>query len=168
MENPIKILTTKGSLPSEESIRFLGVTIDNKLTWSAHINNIITKLSTNEILLGKSKHLMNQDAKRLIYFTHIHSHLTYANTVWSNHITGKHKKKTIEKIQKYCMRIITRSPPNTHTDPLFKSQKIMKFEELRRLEQCNLIYKIKNKLLPKPILELFNSLGKKTHHYNTR
>ena len=93
MENPIKILTTEGPLPSEESIRFLGVTIDNKLTWTAHTNNIITKLSTNKILLGKSKYLMNQDAKRLIYFAHIHSHLTYANTVWSNHITGKQKKK---------------------------------------------------------------------------
>ena len=66
------------------------------------------------------------------------------------------------------MRTITRRPHNTHTDPLFKSLKIMKFEELRRLEQCKLAYKIKNKLLPKPILELFDSLGKKTHHYNTR
>ena len=73
---------------------------------------------------------MNQDAKRLIYFTHIHSHLTYANTVWSNHITGK-QKKTIEKIQKYCVRTITKIPHNTHTDPLFRSLKIMKFEELR-------------------------------------
>ena len=35
---------------------------------------------------------MNQDAKRLIYFAHIHSHLTYANTVWSAHISRKQKK----------------------------------------------------------------------------
>ena len=44
----------------------------------------------------------------------------------------------------------------------------MKFEDLIRFEQSKLAYKIKNKLLPKPILELFDSLGKKTHQCNTR
>ena len=129
MENPIKIQTTEGPLPSETSTRFLGVIIDNKLNWMTHINNLITKLNTNKILIGKSKLLMNQDAKRLIYFAHIHSHLMYANTVWSTHISGK-QKKTIGKIQKYCLRSIANKPYNTHTDPLFKSLKIMKFEDL--------------------------------------
>ena len=110
---------------------------------------------------------MNQDAKRLIYFTLIHSHLTYTNTVWSTHISGK-QKKIIEKIQKYCLRSIVKKPHYTHTDPLFKSLKIMKFEDLRCLEQCKLAYKVKNKLMPKAIMELFDSLGKKKHQYNTR
>ena len=77
-------------------------------------------------------------------------------------------EKTIDKIQKYCVRSIAKRPHNTHTDPLFKSLKIMKFKDLMQLEQCKLAYKIKNKLLPKPILELFDSIGKKTHQYNTR
>ena len=92
MNNPIKILTSEGPLPSEESIWFLGVTIDNKLMWSAHTNNLLAKLSINKILLGKSKHLMNKETKRLIYFAHIHSHLAYVNTVWSTYISGKQKK----------------------------------------------------------------------------
>ena len=86
MNNPIKILTIKESLPSVISTRFLGVTIDNKLTWTTHVDNLITKLRANKILLSKSKYLMNQEAKRLIYFAHIHSHLMYANTVWSTNI----------------------------------------------------------------------------------
>ena len=44
----------------------------------------------------------------------------------------------------------------------------MKFDDIVRLEQCKLAYKIKNRLMPSPILELFNTLGKKTHRYNTR
>ena len=91
IEKPIRILTPEGTLPREESTKFLGVTIDNKLTWTQHIDNIITKLNTNKILLGKSKHLLNQSAKRQIYFAHIHSYLAYANTVWSNYTTGKQK-----------------------------------------------------------------------------
>ena len=147
-------------MPSDESTKFLGVVIDNKLTWTQHIDNIITKLNTNKILLCKTKHLMNQPAKRQIYFVHIHSHLAYANMVWSNY-TMENKKKTLEKIQKYCVRAISRKPYKTHTDPLFNSLKIMKFEEIRWLEQCKLTYKIRKKLLPKPIIELFEKTGKK-------
>ena len=167
MDNPIKILTTEEPLPSVISTKFLGVTIDNKLTWTYHTDNLIRKLSANKILLSKAKYLMNPEAKRLIYFAHIHSHLTYANTVWSINISKK-QKTLIEKIQKYCLRSIAKKKHNSHTDPLFKLLKIMKFDDITRLEQSKLAYKIKNKLMPTPILELFDTLGKKSHRYNTR
>ena len=80
----------------------------------------------------------------------------------------KKTEKTIEKIQKYCLRSIAKETRNSHTDPLFKLLKIMKFDDIIRLEQSKLAYKIKNRLMPIPILELFNTLGKKMHRYNTR
>ena len=46
--------------------------------------------------MSKAKYLMNPESKRLIYFAHIHSHLTYANTVWSTNITKKQKKNNRE------------------------------------------------------------------------
>ena len=44
----------------------------------------------------------------------------------------------------------------------------MKVDDIIQLEQSKLAYKIKNRLMPIPILELFDTLGKKTHRYNTR
>ena len=167
MNKEIKINTSEEPLPSVTSTRFLGVTIDNELTWHPHINNLISKISVNKLLLSKAKHLMNQESKKLIYYAHIYSHLTYANTVWSTNISKKQKKR-IEKIQKHCIRSISRRTRTSHTDPLFKQLKIIKFDDIVRLEQCKLAYKIKNRLMPTPILELFNTLGKKTHRYNTR
>ena len=89
-------------------------------------------------------------------------------TPYGAQIYKKKQKKIIEKIQKYCLRSIAKNPCNSHTDPLFKSLKIMKFEDITQLEQSKLTYKIKNKLMPIPILQLFDTLGKKTHQYNTR
>ena len=43
MDNEIKITTSEDPLPSVESTRFLGVTIDNKLTWTTHTDNLIRK-----------------------------------------------------------------------------------------------------------------------------
>ena len=95
-------------LPIVDNTKFLGVTIDNNLSWAKHINSIISKLSINKNLLAKAKHLLTPEAKRHIYYAHIHSHLTYANNVWSGHMTSK-QKNTIEKIQKHCIRSINNS-----------------------------------------------------------
>ena len=38
--------------------KFLGITIDNKLNWHDHIDNVIKKISTNKLLIGKSHKLL--------------------------------------------------------------------------------------------------------------
>ena len=43
----------------------------------------------------------------------------------------------------------------------------MKIKDLIRFELCKLAYQVKENLLPKPILDLFN-VNKKIHWYNTR
>ena len=58
-------------------------------------------------------------------------------------------------------------PKRQHTDPVFKNLRIMMIEDIIKFELCKLAYCVKEKLLPTPILELFNS-DKKTHQYNTR
>ena len=155
------------TLPTVDTTKFLGVIIDNKLTWSKHINTTISKISANKNLLAKAKHLLTPEAKKHIYYAHIHLHLIYANTVWSGHMTSK-QKKSLEKIQKHCIRSITNSKKNSHTDPQFKSLKIMKINEINRYELCKLAYRVKEKLLPKALLEMFDAQGKKMHKYSTR
>ena len=44
----------------------------------------------------------------------------------------------------------------------------MNFTELKKFELCKLAYNVKEKQSPDPIIELFNSSGKKTHRYFTR
>ena len=103
---------------------------------------------------------MTSTAKRNIYYAHIYPHLSYANTIWSCHTTPKQCKK-IGTIQKYCIRAITNKSISHHTDPMFKSLKIMKFEEIENFELCKLLFCVKEKLLPAPILNMFHTLGKK-------
>ena len=68
--------------------KFLSVTIDNKLNWREHINNIISKISVNKNLIGRSRNLLSTHAKKCIYYAHIYSHLAYTNTVWGNSVTS--------------------------------------------------------------------------------
>ena len=72
-----------------------------------------------------------------IYYSHIYSHISYANMIWSNSVTCK-QEKIINTIQKYCVKAILNTPRNTPSDPLFKSLKIMKFNEIKKFELCKL------------------------------
>ena len=60
--NTIKLGET--TLPTVDTTKFLGVHIDNKLTWSKHINTTISKISANKNLLTKAKHLLTPEAKK--------------------------------------------------------------------------------------------------------
>ena len=110
---------------------------------------------------------MTHAAKRNIYYAHIYPHLTYANTIWSGHTTAKQRKK-INTIQKYCVRAITNKSNSYHTDPMFNTLKIMKFDEIEKFETLQTLFCVKEKLIPAPIYNMFNTLGEKTHGYNTR
>ena len=166
--NPNLILKIDNSdLIKTNTTKFLGVIIDNNLSWQEHINNVIKKVSTNKLLIGKSRNFLSIAAKRNIYYAHIHSHLLYANAIWSGHMKSK-QRLNIEKIQKYCVRAIMNKHKKYHIDPLFTELKIMKIKEIEHFEHSTLGFCIKEKLLPQPILKMFHNYGRKNHPYNTR
>ena len=76
---------------------------------------------------------------------HIFSHISYANTIWSNSVTNK-QKKAIDTVQKYCIRAIKNAPRNSPIEPIYKLLRIMKFTELRKFELCKLAYSVKERL----------------------
>ena len=172
-DNPVSNITeltlnlNEKPIPLVTNTKFLGVTIDNDLTWTKHINNIIAKISVNKNLIGRSRNLLSTHAKKSVYYAHIYSHLAYAITVWGNSVTSK-QKKNIETIQKYCIRAISNKPKTFPTGNLFKSLRIMRFTEIIEYELCKLGFNLKEKLLPEPLIKLFENCSKKTHPYSTR
>ena len=159
--NPNLVLKIDNSeLLKTNTTKFLGVIIDNNLSWQEHISNVIKKVSTNKLLIGKSRNFLSTAAKHNIYYVHIHSHLQYANAIWSGQMKSK-QRINIEKIQNYCVRAIMNKPRKYHTDPLFTELKIMKIKEIEHFKHSKLGFCIKENLLPHPILKMFYNYGKK-------
>ena len=60
-----------------DSTRFLGIHIDNHLSWKTHIDVTINKLQSHKWALRNLVKIMSRHTALLLYFAHIMSHLRY-------------------------------------------------------------------------------------------
>ena len=100
-------------------VKFLGVTLDEKITWKDHIHTIEKKVTKDIGLLYRAKQLLNEESLKIVYFSYIHSHLNYANVACAS--TYYTKLKTIRYQQKHATRIIFNEYILSHSGPLLRS-----------------------------------------------
>ena len=100
------------------AIKFLGVYFDPLLNFKFHISTLKNKLAKTLYALKMSKNKLSNNSLYLLYFALFHSHLVYANIIWS--CTDSSTINSIFKLQKKAIRLISGSKFNAHTEPLFK------------------------------------------------
>lgn len=69
-------------LETVESTVFLGVTVDAKLKWSAHIAYLANKLSSAAYAVRKVRQITDVVTARLVYFSYFHSVMSYSILLW--------------------------------------------------------------------------------------
>ena len=67
------------SIKRENSLKFLGIILDEHLIWKKHIQLIGNKISKIVGVLHKTIKLINSKCLQSIYFSFIHSYINYAN-----------------------------------------------------------------------------------------
>ena len=130
----------------EKSTKFLGIFIDEAMTWKYHINHVNKKISRALFIIKQVKNLLPFDCLRSLYFALIHPHFSYGITAWSNASQVTLKRTNI--LQKRAIRTICRANYNSHTEPLFKKLNIMKLKEQYEYEAAILMYKFVHNKLP--------------------
>ena len=146
--------------------KFLGLYIDECLTWEYHVKNVMNKISCNAYLLNRIKKIIPKKFMRQMYFSYIHSIIDYGLTLWGPMIDKLLLNKLITQ-QKKIVRILDGAKFNTSTPPLFKKFRILKLTDQIEIGLAKFGYQFSNKELPNPILKLCLS-NDDTHQYNTR
>jgi hypothetical protein len=99
---------------------FLGLTIDETLSWKQRIEQVLNKMCSACYALRNIKHIVSVDTLTVIYFAHIHSIVSYGVIFWrSSSYTNK-----VFKLQKKIIRIITNTRPRNLCREVFKSMEI--------------------------------------------
>ena len=126
-----------------KDFNFLGVTIDTKMKWNAHIDKISSKISKVVGVLNHLKKFLPCNTLKTIYNSLINPHLHYGLLCWGNNANR------IFKLQKKAIRVITNSKYNAHTSPLFKEQRILTVPDLYEMKLLRFYYRYANNSLPK-------------------
>ena len=130
------------SISQVEKFTFLGLTINETLTWKDHIEIISNRISKTIGILSRLKHTLSQKILKMIYTSLILPRLHYCNLAWG------FKPGRIETLQKKAIRIISNSKYNAHTDPLFKEMSLQKVADIHVTAKLKFFYKLQNNMLP--------------------
>ena len=142
----IKIKINNEELNEVDEAKYLGVTMDNKLNWNAHLNNTKLRLSKGISMLAKIRHYIQASALRSLYFTFINSHIDYNLLNW-----GTASPTALESIcskTRKAIRIISFKDKDDSAVPLFKQHCILPVLKTLELKQAFFMWKLSNARLP--------------------
>ena len=105
------------SLERKEFVKYLGIFIDQNLTWKHHIDHAALKISRYVGLLSKLRHHVPTHTLMTIYRSLIPPHLTYGLLAWGQ-VYKTHLEKLL-KLQKRARRFIYFSDFKQDAVPLF-------------------------------------------------
>ena len=91
-------------LKKVDKIKFLGVIIDDKLNWEAHIEYLKAKLNVSIIMIKRIKKFIPRPEFKKIYEALFKSHMSYCISSWGG--VSDYKLQSIFAIQKRCVRLL--------------------------------------------------------------
>lgn len=154
----------KATITRCSNTKFLGVLVDENLNWKPHIDSIRKKISKSIGILYKTRFLLNKSLLKILYFSFVHSHLSYGNIAWAS--TFKSKLYQLYRHQKHAIRVINFKDRFSHTQPLFKEMQVPTLFEINLSQTLCLMFKCKNRTAPSYFHHLFQC--KATNKYITR
>lgn len=152
-------------LERKDHVKYLGVIIDQHLSWKHHINYIALKISRNIGIISRLRQFVPLKTLLSIYNSLISPYISYGLIAW-----GQASKSYLEKIlilQKRAVRLIYFLPFRTHVIPYFAQSNILPITMLYFKLSSILMLDITTNSAPKNICNLFIST-QDIHQYNTR
>ena len=159
----VQITIDGTEIERKREAKFLGVIIDEKLTWASHIRALRTKMSRYIGVMYRLKKMLPVKAQLQIYQSFVQSHLNFCSLVW-----GFAAKSNIESLfarQKQGIRAVMPGRvnycyrdgnPADHTKASFQKFGILTIHSIIVKNALLLLHKIKYmpSTLPKSVVEL--------------
>lgn len=143
--NPGKLLInlslTIGShaIKRESHTTFLGVTLDEYLTWNKHIESLVSYIKCFISVTRKKIHILPSNVRRLIYFSLIYSKIYYAIQVYGR--ASASNLKPLQVTLNSVLRFLQNVPRRYHNYDLFFNFNTLPLMHLYRYSLCILMHK---------------------------
>ena len=137
--------------------KFLGIHIDDKLSWYVHISELRTKLSKSLGMLRVVSHCMPRNVLKNILYALFYRQLTYGISLWGN--TFETYLLPVKILYKKCLRLLCGKTMREQTPPLAKQLNLVAFSDLYFWFLAKFMFKVFHHMLPKCTVSMFTRLS---------
>ena len=151
------------SIERTDTYKFLGLILDDRLTFADHVNKLCSKIARNIGVIRRLSLIVPNDVLKNLYYAFVHSYFTYALTSYASatvSVTGR-LSRLIDK----SIKLITGA--NRLTPEIYREQNILNFTQAYKYFSSIKIFRIMhlddhNYFLHKILLIQYS------HNHNTR
>ena len=140
------------SINRASSCKFLGVIVDESLTWLDHICHVMKKISRNIGVLSRISYLVDMKTSLMLYYALIFPYISYCNIVWASNYPSR--LKPLHVLHKRSIRVMFHIPWRSSCKFKFLEHKILNTYQLNSFQIGMFMYSYANNLLPAPFADL--------------
>ena len=143
--------------------KYLGVILDDRMSWMPHIRKLEKKISSSVWALSRLRSLVPETTMRRIYYGLLHPHFKYCISCWGGATTNKLKK--LISLQKRAIKTICLAKRRDSPSPLFQRLSVLKLKDLYQFQIAIIMHKTNHDEWAGDFSPVATS---STHSHNTR
>ena len=143
---PDSIAVNNESILISNSTKYLGITIDQELSWKDHVQELCNGLKGMFSVFYNIRAYLTIDHVKTIYYALIYSRVKYGLSVYGTANRGLIDK--IQVLQNQLLKVLTGKPYRYCTNKLHNELKLLKIEDLYKQTILTFVHKFQNNKLP--------------------
>ena len=150
-------------IAQKQTVKYLGLKIDEKLSWDKHISHVSIKVAQGTGIIYKLRHVLSPKSIQNIYSCFTQSHVQYCISLW-----GFCNSPSLTKLKhslKKCVKVM--NPKNNIEVNQMLMNKLLNLDQLLILDTCKIAYAYYHGTLPINLNHLFH-LNRLNHSHNNR
>ena len=166
MTTPYLISMDGFTIKRTKVVKYLGLVVDDALTWSQHIDYISTKIAQGVGILKRTRSFLPKQSLLTLYQSMIEPYFRYCNIVWGQ--CNETLLDRLQTLQNRAARVIANiSYEAADHNSLLCDYGWLNVRNLIRLDLGVFMYKTQKGLAPDVFYDLYHSVTE-LHSYNTR
>ena len=160
---PDKIEFLDHEIKRTPNIKFLGITLDENLSWNDHIDDVCNKLKSFFHIFYNIRDYLSKKEIQSIYYALVYSRIKYGINVYGQ--VGPTKIEKIQILQNKLLKVLSEKNYRYPTEKLHKELELLLVEDLAKQELLTFVHNYFSNNLPPVFDNYFDSFD---HQYNTR
>ena len=144
-------------------IKFLGVTLDENLSWNHHIADVCSKLKSFFHIFYNIRDYLSKKEIQTIYYALVYSRIKYGINVYGQ--AGSSKIVKIQILQNQLLKVLSEKNYRHPTEKLHKELELLLVDDIAKQELLTFVHKYFSNSLPPVFDNYFDSFN---HQYATR